>query len=282
MPIQLLKSPFEHDFISALRKVKKEIVFSSPYINDSGVSVFIDSIQNPASKSIRILTNLSARNIVDNVTQPAALLKICAVFPNTTISSLGRLHAKVYIIDELFAVITSANLTNGGLRSNFEYGVTIDNPKTIKIIKRDILNYASLGHIFEKDFLVKIQEESKKIEKVQEKKDVQRNDSDLKLLLASQKKLDAIFSVRYEDIETRHSIFTKTVFFLLEKHKQLTTHELYTLIKDIHPEMCNDDIIYHNEKRWKIEIRQALFYWRRKGMVAGQETSRNNTWILKT
>jgi len=212
MPIQLLKSPFERDFRTALHKAKKEIVFSSPYINDAGVSVFIDSIQNPADKSIRILTNLSARNIVDNVTQPAALLKICAVFPDTTISSLERLHAKVYIVDELFAVITSANLTNGGLRSNFEYGVTIDDPETIKTIKRDVLDYAALGHIFEKEFLVKIQEESKKIEKVQEKKDVQRNDSDLKLLLAGQKKLDAIFSIRYEDTETRHSIFTKTVF----------------------------------------------------------------------
>jgi HKD family nuclease len=282
MSIQLLKSPFEYDFRVALHKAKKEVVFSSPYINDAGASVFIDSIQNPADKNIHILTNLSARNIVDNVTQPTALLKICTAFPKTTISSLEKLHAKVYIVDDLFAVITSANLTNGGLRSNFEYGVTIDDPKTIEVIRRDVLDYASLGHIFEKDFLVKIQEESKKIEKIQKKENEQRNDSDLKSLLASQKKLDAIFSVRYEDTETRHSIFTKTVFFLLEKHKQLTTHELYTLIKDIHPEMCNDDIIYHNEKRWKIEIRQALFYWKRKGMVSGQETTRNNIWILKT
>jgi HKD family nuclease len=281
MSIQLLKSPFERDFRAILRKAKKEVIFSSPYINDAGASIFINSIQNPANKKIRILTNLSARNIVDNVTQPAALLKIYTAFSCTTISSLEKLHAKIYIVDELFAVITSANLTNGGLRSNFEYGVTIDDPEKIKVIKRDVLDYASLGHIFEKEFLVKVQEESKKIEKVQEKKEMQRNDSDLKLLLAGQKKLDAIFAVRYEDTETRHSIFTKTIFFLLKKHKQLTTHELYTLIKDLHPEMCNDDITYHNEKRWKIEIRQALFYWRRKGMVIGQETSRNNIWILK-
>jgi len=104
---------------------------------------------------------------------------------------------------------------------------------------------------------------------------------DFRVALHKAKK-EIIFSIRYEDTETRHSIFTKTIFFLLEKYKQLTTHELYALIKDIHPKMCNDDIIYHNEKRWKIEIRQALFYWRKKGLVAGQETSRNNIWILKT
>jgi phosphatidylserine/phosphatidylglycerophosphate/cardiolipin synthase-like enzyme len=128
MSIKLLKSPFERDFKAALHKAEKEAVFSSPYINEAGVSVFIDSIQNPADKSIRILTNLSACNIADNVTQPAALLNICSVFPDTTISSLEKLHAKVYIVDELFAVITSANLTNGGLRSNFEYGLFLHSP----------------------------------------------------------------------------------------------------------------------------------------------------------
>jgi HKD family nuclease len=282
MMTKLLKSPFEREFRAALNKAKKEIVFSSPYINDMGASIFIESVRNPDNKSVRILTNLSTRNIVDNVTQPAALLKICASFSNTTISSLERLHAKVYIVDDSFAVITSANLTNGGLRSNFEYGAAIDDTETIKTIKRDILDYASLGHIFDREFLVKIHEESKKIEKIQLKKDTQRNDSDLKLLLAGQKKLDTIFALRYEDTETRHSIFTKTVLFLLEKHKQLTTHELYAFVQEIHPEMCDDNSTYHNEKRWKIEIRQALFFWRRKGMVAGQGTSRNNTWILKT
>ncbi|MDR0349089.1 MAG: phospholipase D family protein [Tannerella sp.] len=278
---KLLKSPFEYEFRAALNKAEKEIIFSSPYINDAGASVLIESIRNPDNKRIRILTNLSVSNIIDNVTQPAALLKICASFSNIVISSLERLHAKVYIIDVSFAVITSANLTNGGLRSNFEYGVAIDDPETIKTIKRDILDYASLGHVFDRDFLVKIYGESKKIEKVQTKNDTQRNSSDLKSLLASQKKLDTIFALRYEDTKTRHSIFTKTVLFLLEKHKQLTTQELYVLVQGIHPEMCDDNIIYHNEKRWKIEIRQALFYWRRKDIVIGQGTSRNNTWILK-
>ena len=280
MITKLIKSPFEHEFRTILRQAKKEVVFSSPYINDAGASVFIDSIRDTAGKNIRILTNLSARNIVDNVTQPAALLKICAAFQDTTITSLERLHAKVYIVDDVFAVITSANLTNGGLRSNFEYGVIIDEAETIKTIKQDVLDYASLGHIFDKDFLEKIYEESKKIEKVHVKKDIQRNDTDLKILLAGQQKLDTILSVRYEDTETRHSIFTKTILFLLQKHKQLTTHELYTFVREIHPEMCNDDIIYHNEKRWKIEIRQALFFWRRKGMVSGLGTTRNNTWTL--
>jgi HKD family nuclease len=280
MSVILLKSPFEDKFVDILSKTKQEIVFSSPYINNAGVSILLDSLGSTTDKSIQVLTNLSARNIIDNVTQPIALLKMYGAFKKTTVSSLNKLHAKIYIVDESYAIITSANLTYGGIKSNFEYGVLIDDLKSIKIIKQDVLDYASLGHIFDKTFLVKIYEESKKIEQVQEIPVKERKDSELKLLLEQGQKIDDIFIRRYENKETRHSIFVKTVLFLLQKHKQLTIVELYTFVKDIHPEMCDDSIEYHNEKRWKIEVRQALFFWRRKGMVCGQGPAHHQVWRL--
>jgi phosphatidylserine/phosphatidylglycerophosphate/cardiolipin synthase-like enzyme len=275
-----LKSPFEKEFRAILNKTEKEIVFSSPYINDGGVSILLGSIGNINDKSINILTNLSARNIVDNVTQPQALLKMYDAFKKTTISSLDKLHAKIYIIDESFAVITSANLTYGGLKTNFEYGVLTDDIESIKMIKRDVLDYASLGYVFDKPFIAKIYEETQKIKYVQEKPDKERGDSELRLLLEQKKKIDSLFVRRYENRETRHGIFVKTILFLLRKYRQLTIIELYALVKDIHPEMCDDSIEYHNEIRWKIEVRQALFFWRRKGMVLGQGPVHHQIWSL--
>jgi HKD family nuclease len=280
MSVKLLKSPFENEFRSVLRQTKREIVFSSPYINYAGASILLDSIGKTTSKCIRILTNLSARNIVDNVTQPTALLKMYDAFGETTVSSLERLHAKVYIVDESLAVITSANLTFGGLKSNFEYGVLIDDAKTIKTVKRDVLDYASLGHVFDRVFLTKIYEESQKIERIQEKPSKQRKDSDLRLLLNQQQKIDTILVSRYEDKETRHSIFVKTIEFLLQKHKQLTTQEIYALVQDIHPEMCDDAVKYSNgEKKWKIEVRQARFFLQRKEIVM-QVPGKQHAWTL--
>ena len=281
MSVKLLKSPFENEFHSIVKQTKREIIFSSPYINDAGVSILLNSI-NPTDKSINILTNLSARNIVDNVTQPAALLKLYSSFQNTTISSLAKLHAKVYIIDETIAVITSANLTYGGLKSNFEYGVLINDTETIKTVKKDILDYANLGLIYDKIFLSKIYEESQKIEKVQEKPDKQRNDSELRLLLEQQKKIDTILETRYENKETRHSLFAKTIEFLLQKNKQLTTSEIYALVQDIHPEMCDDNRKYSNgEKKWRIEVRQSRFFLQRKGVVM-QVPNLSHSWTLTT
>ncbi|MDR3111802.1 MAG: phospholipase D-like domain-containing protein, partial [Elusimicrobiota bacterium] len=131
MSIALIKSPFEEKFRDVLSQTKQEIVFSRPYINDAGVSILLDSLDNVADKSIQILTNLSARNIIDNVTQPIALLRMHNTFKKTVVSSLNKLHAKIYIIDETYAIITSANLTYGGIKSNFEYGVLIDDLKSI-------------------------------------------------------------------------------------------------------------------------------------------------------
>jgi HKD family nuclease len=280
MAITLIKSPFEDKFRDILSQTKQEIIFSSPYINNAEVSILLDSLGNTADKSIQILTNLSARNIIDNVTQPMALLRMYSTFEKTTISSLNKLHAKIYIVDESYAIITSANLTYGGIKSNFEYGVLIDDFKSIKTIKQDVLDYVSLGHIFDKNFLSKIYEESQKIERVQEIPAKERKDYELQLLLEQGQRIDDIFTNRYENKETRHGIFVKTVKSLLQKYNQLTIVELYELVKDIHPEMCNDAIEYHKEKRWKIEVRQALFFWRRKGIVAGSGTPHRQTWSL--
>jgi HKD family nuclease len=281
MSITFLKSPFEKEFRNILNQTKQGLIFSSPYINHGGVSTLLESIDNINDKSIYILTNLSAKNIVSNVTQPQALLKMYGTFKEITISSLDKLHAKIYIVDESLAVITSANLTYGGLKSNFEYGVLIDDTESIKTIKRDVLDYASLGHIFDKTFILKIYEESQKIESVQEKPEKERKDTELRLLIEQQKKIDSLFARQYENKETRHSIFVKTIMFLLQKHKHLTILELYALVKDIHPEMCDDSIEYHDEKRWKFEVRQALFFWRRKGAVRGNGgPTHHQTWIL--
>jgi phosphatidylserine/phosphatidylglycerophosphate/cardiolipin synthase-like enzyme len=107
---QTLKSPFERDFRNLVAKTRKEFLFSSPFINESGVNIFLDAVNKKPHLCIHVLTNLTTQNIVSNVTQPSALLKLFDVFQNTSVLSLAKLHAKVYIADESAAVITSANL----------------------------------------------------------------------------------------------------------------------------------------------------------------------------
>ncbi len=58
---------------------------------------------------------------------------------------LSKLHAKVYVADTKRAIVTSGNLTRGGLDINYEYGIRIDEPCAVARIREDLLDYSKLG-----------------------------------------------------------------------------------------------------------------------------------------
>jgi hypothetical protein len=55
--------------------------------------------------------------------------------------------------DQSHAIITSGNLTHGGLSSNFEYGVEISRRETVAAIRNDLALYAQLGGALSKQQL---------------------------------------------------------------------------------------------------------------------------------
>ena len=289
MSLQLFKSPFEKDFRILLGKTKRELTISSPYINASGINIFSNSIQDKSKIKLSVLTNFSVRNIIDDVTQPAALLKIYDDFKETNISSLAKLHAKVYVVDESYAVITSANLTYGGIQSNFEYGVLIDDTKTVKLVKQDILDYANLGNIIDKTLLNKIYYESKKIEKIKTERDKSFKNSDLaKLLNKSEQKIDTeLLENRLTKGKTINGIFSDTIIYLLSKYGSLTTKELNNQIQSIHPDICDNNIhrVINGQdfgKFWKHSVRNAQFSLKKKGTIINKGERRHQKWFLNS
>lgn len=62
-----------------------------------------------------------------------------------TVYGIKGLHSKIYLFDKRAAIITSANLTNGGLKNNFECGIFHTNPKVIEKLQNyfnDLKNIA--------------------------------------------------------------------------------------------------------------------------------------------
>ncbi|KKQ23034.1 MAG: hypothetical protein A3G45_01550 [Candidatus Staskawiczbacteria bacterium RIFCSPLOWO2_12_FULL_37_15] len=287
--MQLFKSPFEKDFRILLGKTKRELTISSPYINENGIDVFSSSINEKSKVRLNVLTNFSVRNIVDNVTQPSALLKIYDDFKEIKISSLAKLHAKVYVVDETFAVITSANLTYGGIKSNFEYGVLIDDKKIVKSVKEDILDYANLGNSIGRIFLEKINDESKKIRKIKIVKENNFKNSDLaKLLNQSEQKINAeLLENRVTKGKTINEIFSDTIIYLLSKYGSLTTDELNVHIQSIHSDICDDTIDrvingQHFGKLWKHSVRNAQLSLKKKGEINSEGKWGRQKWFLNS
>jgi phosphatidylserine/phosphatidylglycerophosphate/cardiolipin synthase-like enzyme len=63
------------------------------------------------------------------------------------VKSDPKLHSKIYIFDSKKAVITSGNLTNGGLLKNYEYGVLLDEFEIVSKIEMTLLKYQKVQRL---------------------------------------------------------------------------------------------------------------------------------------
>jgi len=105
-----------------LFKAKREIVIVAPYISKNSL---IDIIKNLDKVKIRILTRFSLEDFISGASDINVLSSIIKK-NNIEIRYYSNLHAKVYIVDEEKAIITSANFTQNGMYNNLEYGVLIE------------------------------------------------------------------------------------------------------------------------------------------------------------
>ncbi|GAB6391543.1 MAG: phospholipase D family protein [Treponematales bacterium] len=211
MSFQLLKSPFSTGFSTLVKKAERELLLVSPFINETGVKFLLDLTTDKTSLKVNVLTNFSARNIVADVTQPSALLQIYDAFEHTTVWSLARLHAKIYVADDTLAVITSANLTIGGLRGNFEYGVLVDDVLMVRNIKHDVLDYAALGSTFDRPLVENINRKRTEIGRLKSSREYTDNLSAVsKILKNAEQQIETnLLTNTVREGRTINSIFLK-------------------------------------------------------------------------
>lgn len=274
MQYKFLISPWKNEFIDVISKTKKELFISSPFVNVDGVNILSNSIRTKSDIEISLITNLTTQNIVNGITEPKALLELYKQFKRVKISSLGRLHAKVYLIDDKMSIITSANLTNGGLANNFEYGVLIDDSIVCSAIKEDMLKYYSLGNILDKDLLEKVSEEADKLYEIRNKTDNFIKDTKLgDLLRKNTETIDVeLLKNRIKEGKTINAIFSDTILYLLKKKGALSTKEIHPFIQTLHPDICDDSIDrvidgQHFGKKWKHLVRDAQQSLKKKGLI---------------
>ena len=131
--MQIIKTPWEDIFIKLVRNSKEKIYLSSPFIKENVAKLILDNKQN--NVDCKILTRFTLPNIRGGGLDLSAI----KYFQNANFSqkNISNLHAKIFIFDHQ-AIITSSNLTNGGLRNNLEYGVLISKAKKIE---KDFLSY---------------------------------------------------------------------------------------------------------------------------------------------
>jgi hypothetical protein len=222
--------------------------------------------------SITFITDLSPANVCQKSTDPRALRQLREHAVSTTIRHLPGVHAKVYIADADFAIVGSANLTAGGLYRNFEYGLELRSDPITRRIKQDILEYGALGAEVLPEQLDAYCEAA---DDLQSLFDAQRRSIRHEIRRRFEESLrsaqDTLIRLRLAGGPV-HTVFARTIDYLLRSRGSMTTETLHPLIKSIHPDLCDDSVdrVIDGKrfgKKWKHAVRTAQQQLKKRGVV---------------
>lgn len=134
--IELIKSPWEDLFLEMVEQTEDILRITSPYIKSKSVEKMISA--KGSDVSIEYITSFKLMNFYRKSSDFEALSTI--LNNHGTIKNYQALHAKIYVFDETQAIVTSGNLTYGGLKSNYEYGVLIRDENNVSSVIQDFYN----------------------------------------------------------------------------------------------------------------------------------------------
>lgn len=166
--MRLLKTPWKSEFLSLVNESESKIRITSPFIKENICNDILKTKKE--CTNIELITSFKLMNLYSGALD---IKGIGALINNnnTTVKNYSSLHAKIYIFDDKKAIITSSNLTNGGLVNNFEYGVLIKEKNVVYEIINDfetLFNDVNTGTIKNTDIdtvqkiLAQIQNSEKK------------------------------------------------------------------------------------------------------------------------
>jgi len=263
---------------SLLSGAESNILISSPYVTQRGTDFVVDNASPDmrVTGSIMLLTDLSPLNVAQGSTSPEAIQSLIEAFPQVTIRHLPRLHAKVYVADLKQAIVTSGNLTSGGLDLNYEYGLVLDQTPTVEIIRNDITEYAGLGAIIGLERIVTYRQVAEQARVAFREQQMTVSRSTRKLFEEALRDADdELIKLRVAEGPI-HTVFARTIMYLLRREGSLTTERLHPMVQKIHPDLCDDDVDrvingVRFGKKWKHAVRTAQQQLKKRGLIELQD-----------
>jgi|WetSurMetagenome_2_1015567.scaffolds.fasta_scaffold393265_1 phosphatidylserine/phosphatidylglycerophosphate/cardiolipin synthase-like enzyme len=134
MKLEVITNPVIDTFLKLIRDSSEQLL-ASPFIKTNVASMIIEN--KPKEAKMSLLTNYKLNNFYRSSSDIKAIQYF--IENDIRIRNYPKLHAKTYIFDSERAIITSGNLTLGGLQNNYECGVLISDTDTVKKLKSDFL-----------------------------------------------------------------------------------------------------------------------------------------------
>lgn len=283
--MELLRSPFEPHFRRLLDTGETRLLICTPYLSREPVSALIrQSAARGAQRmlDVRVITDISARNLLSGATDLDALVDLTQAVQQATVVYVPKVHAKVYVAGQALAIITSANFTDSGARSNLEYGVAISDASVVRRVSTDIDRYAALGGIVPAAALTRLASRARDLRAAMQAAQASVNAQLRRVASSLQRETEDDLIRLHMAGRSPHALFAQTVLYLLSL-RPMTTPDLHDQIRVLHPDLCDDStdrVIdgQHFGKLWKHQVRTAQQHLKRKGAVAYDPETR--CWML--
>ena len=131
--MEIIKNPWDKLFFNLVRSSQTSIKILCPFIKFDITEKMLK--EKPKGVKLHLISSFKTEYFHRGASDLKAMELILKNMGR--IKNHQRLHAKNFIFDKKYAVITSANLTLGGLKNNYEYGILIENKNTIESITKD-------------------------------------------------------------------------------------------------------------------------------------------------
>lgn len=128
MAIELINKNHGLEIRRIFDSAKNRILIISPFLGRATCEQLATHIDK-SNLECRIITRFYREDFIQNVSSLQGLQYLLST--GAMIRALIGLHSKLYIVDDIFSIVTSANYTLGGLLTNFELGIKIDNEPEI-------------------------------------------------------------------------------------------------------------------------------------------------------
>ena len=270
---RVLKTPVLQEVRRLFLESQESLTIVAPFISNYGLNVLAEALDKSGARpDLSVLTAVTVSSVQGGSLDAQSLAAFCEQFPRCRVRNLPGLHAKVYVEDSARVIVTSANLTRGGLVANYEYGVLMEDAAIATRTKHDMLAYANLGADLSAADLVQVAQHAQEVQSAvrEAERDVRSSDAWRRLRGTVNALRDDLLRQRVRGVSV-NSFFARTILYLL-RNGPMTTVEIHARVKDIHPDMCDDTIDrviggVHFGKKWKHMVRNSQQYLKNREQI---------------
>jgi hypothetical protein len=141
--MKILKTPWKNELMELVSQSKKSIKITSPFLKENVCNELL-SVKNKHTQ-LELITSFKLMNIYSGSLDLAGLENI--INSDGVVKNYSKLHSKIYLFDDEKVIITSGNLTNGGLLNNYEYGIYTTNVQVVSTVVNDFSLMSSSENI---------------------------------------------------------------------------------------------------------------------------------------